>query len=328
MPQIQHSPTLVLTAEQLLAQIDAVRDALQRWKQVHAELVAALKVAPLQGWLASGESLQPVPETVLRALDAMEYHAGDRPLQAIGLIRVPAELAPLILDANAARQALDEVSLPLRKLLRRDLERLPEGAEVGGGHLSSWVNLSPAMPVWKAVLATLEEPRLYLAQVTRQLLPDGLILDDLPEGLGFCWTLQRVVRAVTFEEVRATLEEMVAEEGANADLAREDIARLDAIGQQFGRIDLAYIYRGQHVPSVNLSWADGRSARKLAPLPVFWAGPTLPDCPPLPAEPYESRRRPRKDRKYTLGPVLRTLQVHAAITGLDERALLALCASE
>ena len=294
----------------LLEMIETARQSIRHWRAAHADLVGALQGARLGGWLASGDPLLPAPESLLRALDTLEY-AGDRPLQAVGFIQVPSELAPTVLAAAGARLLLNEATLPLRKLKRQDLERLPEGVEVGGQHLQHWLSLMPSSPIWKAVAATLEVPRIYLGQATRHLMTDGLMLDDLPEGVGFCWTAQRVVRATTQESVRGTLEEMARENSANSLAAIRDIQRLDAIGQQYGRVDMAYIYASQQVPSVNLSWADGRKTRKLAPLPVFWAGAEIPYVPPLTAEPPESRRRPRKDRKYGLHPVLESLNVYA-----------------
>lgn len=322
------SRTLVSTEEPpekvstlaLLEAVQSAREALQRWAAAHVNLSACLCEADLEGWLAGGEVVRRAPDHLLRALDTLEYD-GERPLQAIGLIRVPRDLVPVILEANAARIHLDEVTMPLRKMCRGDLERLPEGTEVGGRNLQYWIRLTPSSSIWKAVAPTLDVPRIYLAQVTRHLIHEGLMLDDLPEGLGFCWTMQRVIRAVTAEELRETLEEMVRSEGPQAEIARKDIGIIDHIGQRYGRVDMAYIHKGHQVPSVNLSWADGRAARKLAPLPLFWAGDRLPNCPPLPAEPQPSRRRPRKDRKYTAEPILHSLNVHAAVRDIPGQEL-------
>lgn len=306
-----NSPSEPLLAPRaLLEKIEAARLAIRHWRLAHAELVSALQSVRLDGWLASGEPLLPAPESLLRSLDTLEY-AGDRPLQAVGFIHVPRELAPLVLAAADARKALNDTTMPLRKLKRQDLERLPEGTELGGQNLQEWLRLMPSSPIWKAVADTLGVPRIYLAQATRHLITDGLMLDDLPEGVGFCWTAQRVIRATTQESVRKTLEEMSRENSANPLATIRDLQRLDAIGQQYGRVDMAYIYGSQQVPSVNLSWADGRKTRKLAPLPVFWAGDQVPFVPPLTAEPPESRRRPRKDRKYGLHSVLESLNVYA-----------------
>jgi len=314
------APSAKVTGAELLAAIQAAREAIQRWGRTHEELVTALQESRLDGWLAGGEVVRHAPESLLRALDTLDY-AGERPLQAIGLIKVVPSLIDTILEVNASRASLDEITLPLRKMRRSDLERLPEGTEIGGSNLQHWIRLQPSASIWKAVAATLGVPRIYLAQATRHLIHEGLMLEDLPEGVGFCWTMQRVVRAVTAAELRETLGEMASSDGPQADIARRDIGIIDYIGQRYGQVDMAYIHKGQQVPSVNLSWADGRSARKLAPLPLFWAGDQLPFCPPLPAEPQVSRRRPRKDRKYTVEPILHSLNVHAAVKDIKGERL-------
>lgn len=78
--------------------------------------------------------------------------------------------------------------------------------------------------------------------------------------------------------------------------------------------DLAYIYSGDIIHHVNLTWADGSRRKVKTSLPLFWCGPPIEISPPDPAA---SPRRRRSDTKYSDAPVLETLPIYASIKGID-----------
>lgn len=299
-------------------QVHTVREALGRVRLALSDLQAAqtklvswLSTQPVEGWIAgntSGARFSKAPDPLLRVVDSLEYE-GQTPLRVPGLIRIHPDGAAYVIEVNRARLQFDQASLPFRMTRRNELEQLPEATDLGGGKLQHWQSLSPNASLWKAVAATLGCQRLSILQVTRQFLTDGLDPENLPIRVGFCWTFQPKISLRSFDLVETELRDLLERRPEVEHLVREDLIRLAAFHGRYPEEPLAFIGQSSAKPSVNLAWPGQRKpVRKVAVMPLFWTGKSLPEAYPLPATPPEvSTRMPRRDRKYSEEAFLRTL---------------------
>ncbi|EOX0176964.1 TPA: hypothetical protein ACKP1E_000499 [Pseudomonas aeruginosa] len=300
---------------QLLDKLQTLRGAFDRMKLAHAEFVSWLSQEPAEGWVATPAGvlqLDSVPEEVLRIVDTLEY-TGSVPTRLPGLVKIAPTGRQLLLEVNAARAAFDLATRFFRFTRGAELERLPEGTDLGGGQLAAWQSLSQRETLWRPAAAFLGVPRLSLLQITRLFVADGVQDDELPMRVGFCWTFQPKSELLMPEQILVELDEIAAGNLDNAFMVEQDRRALSEFANRYPGQPLAKMSGSNPKPSVNLAWSDGRKpARRIAAMPVFWTGPCLPRTSPIPFTPPESSTRmKRRDRKYAEEPLLRTLNVHA-----------------
>lgn len=299
----------------LLAQIGDLRAALEQWKGAQEALLKCCEEHHAGGWVFGEFGLKtfqrscPPPTELRRALCSLDVE-DEAAFRVTGAIFLPAEAASIVTAAQAARAQLDVISLPLRKIKRADLSRLPTGMELGGGQLAHWKSLRPKDGIWKAVSATLGEPRIRIRYAVRPLMLEGA-QGNPPRKISFCKTIQHIVKKRHPSVLIEGLGKITDDEGGRHAAAQRDILRLTSLMRLSPIPDLAYIYRGGYIYHVNLAWDDGARLKVKTSLPLFICGEG-PDIPPLSNSAHAKRRR-RSDIKYAGAPLLETQNIYSSI---------------
>lgn len=309
-----NSGTLI-TIPLLLAQLNELRSALEQWKSAQKALLDCCEQQHSGGWIFGDFGLKhfqegcQIPIELRRALSALDVE-DEATFRVTGAVFLPHEAAPIVSAADASRAQLNAVSLPLRKMKRADLTRLPTGIELGGGQLSHWTALRPADGIWKSVSATVGEPRMRIRYAVRPLMLEGTQGNTLRK-ITFCKTIQHIVKKREPSALMGVLEKIMEDEGHRYAAAQRDISRLASLMRLSPVPDLAYIYRGGYIYHVNLVWKEGARLKVKTSLPLFVCGEG-PEIPPLSAIRPAKRRR-RSDVKYAESPLLETQAIFRSI---------------
>lgn len=299
----------------LLDQIANLRFALEKWKDTQKALLKCCEENHAGGWIFGEFGLKTFqrtsepPTELRRALCSLDVE-DEAAFRVTGAIFLPAEAASIVSAAQAARAQLDVISLPLRKIKRADLSRLPTGMELGGGQLAHWESLRPKDSIWKAVSATLGEPRIRIRYAVRPLMLEGA-QGNPPRKISFCKTIQHIVKKRHPSALIETLGKILEDEGERHAAAQRDILKLTSLMRLSPVPDLAYIYRGGYIYHVNLAWTDGARLKVKTSLPLFICG-VGPHIPPL-SNTKHSKRRRRSDVKYAEVPLLETQPIYSSI---------------
>ncbi|WAT32227.1 hypothetical protein [Pseudomonas sp. GXZC] len=299
----------------LLAQIDDLRVALTRWKSTQEALLQCCEKHHAGGWIFGEFGLKTfqrrseLPAELRRALCSLDVEH-ESAFRVTGAVFLPAEASASVFAAETARAHLNAISIPLRKLKRADLSRLPTGMELGGGQLSHWITLRPKDGIWKAVIATVGEPRIRIRYAVRPLMLEGA-RGNTPRKISFCKTIQHIVKKRHPTVLIEALERIMEEEGERHAAAQRDVSRLTSLMRLSPIPDLAYIYRGGYIYHVNLAWSDGERLKVKTSLPLFICGEG-PDIPPLSSSTHAKRQR-RSDVKYADVPLLETQAIYCSI---------------
>lgn len=299
----------------LLAQIGDLRAAIDQWKRTQEALLKCCEEHHAGGWifgefgLKSFQRSSALPTELRRALCSLDVE-DESAFRVTGAVFLPAEASSMVFAAQAARAQLDAISLPLRKLKRVDLSRLPTGIELGGGQLAHWTPLRPKDGIWNAVSATLGQPRIRIRYAVRPLMLEGA-QGNMPRKISFCKTIQHIVKKRHPSVLIEALEKVMEDEGERHAAAQRDISRLSSLMRLSPVPDLAYIYRGGYIYHVNLAWSDGARLKVKTSLPLFICGEG-PDIPALSNSGHAKRRR-RSDVKYAEAPLLETQAIYSSI---------------
>lgn len=299
----------------LLARIGELRAALDQWKVTQEALLAYCEEHHSGGWIFGEFGLKifqrsaGLPTELRRALCSLDV-LDEVEFRVTGAIFLPAEAASMVCAAHAARAQLDAISLPLRKLKRADLSRLPTGMELGGGQLAHWKSLRSKDGIWNAVSATLGEPRIRIRYAVRPLMLEGA-QGNTPRKISFCKTIQHIVKKRHPSVLIEALGKILEDEGERHAAAQRDISKLASLMRLSPVPDLAYIYRGGYIYHVNLAWNDGARLKVKTSLPLFICGEG-PEIPPLTNSVHAKRRR-RSDVKYAEAPLLETQAIYGSI---------------
>ncbi len=300
----------------LLAHIKALKLALEEWRRAHDVLYAEIAEHHTGGWLHgqqetnSFESRMPVPGSLSRALCSLESD-DEESFRLIGVVYLPSGASEYVQAANAARLNLDQVSHMLRSTKLSDLERMPEGQEIGGSSLAYWTRLRPADTIWKAVTATLGVPRIQIRYAIRPLLLEGC-MTPVPRFVTFARATQRIISVKSLEYAREQLEHALEAQDTLALAVQRDVNRFHYLAGLSPRPRLAYIYRGDSIFYVNFAWLDehGEKIKKKikTSLPLFWCGSPQRIQPPRSFEPRIQKRR--SDQQYADSPVFETVKLY------------------
>ena len=296
----------------LTSMIADLAAAISTWRQSQAQLLAAVAGEASGGWLLSGDDqcIDPRSEAgalMLRhALGDLEEQVEDQHFRLLGTVVLPQSCAALVLAAHAARQQLDEVSLPLRKLRLCDLDRRPEAMDLGERYSPLWTTLKPAGTIWRPVAAGCGVPRIQIRFAVRPLLTEGAAA-ELPRKASFSFARQCISSRRELCKTREAVMAIYDDDDLRAEAARRDLQRLDALASLQPPAEIAYRYFASDSANINFAWENGARHKAITSLPLFWCGPdigiTLPRS-------RADEREVRADKKYVDQPVLETLPIY------------------
>ncbi len=302
--------TLPITT--LSTMISDLAAAIFDWQQAQNQLLEAVAQECSGGWLLSpaDECIDPRSEAgalMLRhALADLEAESPEQLFRLLGAVILPASCAPMVLAANQARQHLDEVSLPLRKLKLTDLERRPEGVDMPERYSPLWATLRPANTIWRPVAAGCGVPRIQIRFAVRPLLTQGAA-GELPRKVSFSFARQCISSRRELAKTREAVMAIYEDADTRADAARRDLQRLDALAGLRPPAEIAYRYFASDAANINMTWDSGARDKLITSLPLFWCGEDIGITMP---RARADEREVRADKKYVDQPVLETLPIY------------------
>lgn len=312
---------MTIAVQTLTNMIAGLAAALSDWRHCQERLLAAVASEARGGWLlsADGQCLTPRSEAgalMLRhALCDLEEQVEGQHFRLLGAIELPEACAGLVLAANVARQHLDEVSLPLRRLRLCDLDRLPAAMDLGDRYSPLWASLKPAGSVWRPVAAGCGVPRIQIRFAVRPLLTEGAT-GERPRKAAFSLARQCISSRRDLCKARESVMAIYDDDDLRADAARRDLQRLDALAGLQPPAQIAYRYFASDTANINFAWGSGARRKAITSLPLFWCGPDIGISMP---RSRADEREVRADKKYLDQPVLETLPIYT--TAAAARAL-------
>lgn len=310
--------TSIHTLIRMIADLSA---AISSWRDSQSLLLAAVASETSGGWLLSADDQCIHPRSaagglMLRhALGDLEEQVTGQHFRLLGAVALPSSCSGLVLAANAARQYLDEVSLPLRKLRLCDLDRRPEALDLNGHYSPLWAFLKPTGTIWRPVAAGCGVPRIQIRFAVRPLLAEGAAA-DLPRKAAFSFARQCISSRRELSTTREAVMAIYDDDNLRAEAARRDLQRLDALASLQPPAEIAYRYFAADSANINFAWSNGARHKATTSLPLFWCGPDIGITMP---RARADEREVRADKKYVDQPVLETMPIYT--TSAAARAL-------